>query len=250
MINRIAWYFICVVIITTLTILSVKKKFSLKCATSIMALVSVASEVYKVFTHISDKYKDDGTFVGYFITPAALPFHFCSILIFVYFYLALSKNEKMKRYLYDIAAPCGLIAGLGGIIFATAGTSFCDATPYQYFIYHAVVTWYSMYLLFTKSVNLTLKVYLRNLVILFAMSIVAIWINGSLSTYAMEYGNGINFMFMSKPPLSGLPYLNLNHGWFVYYIHIAMAGVILLGLVSLKDIIKEFKEKKALKINE
>ena len=57
--------------------------------------------------------------------------------------------------------------------------------------------------------------------------------------------NGIsyntNFFFVVRPPVKGLPLLNLNHGWFVYFITLLCLGFIGITLVHLPFLIKEHK---------
>lgn len=244
MIERILWYLISLAIIALLTFFSIKYKFKKKTAIYIMAGVSLGSELLKVFTHIEARasLSDSSKIVGYYITPAALPLHLCSLLIFVFFYLVFCNDEKKERAIFNFVAPVGLVSGLCGIAFATSGTDFFAPYAYQCFIYHAVLTWFSIYLFATKKVNLGKKTFFTNMVVLFLLSIVLIWINGALSIAAIANGNSINFMFLANPPLDNLPFLNLNNGWFVYYMHLMTTGVILLILISLPYLIKESRE--------
>lgn len=220
------WLGICAVIIGLLLFFSLKFKWNINVATYIMAGVSLASELLKIFTHIQDN--------GY-IEAGALPLHLCSIFIFVFFYLALSKNEKNKGILRSFFVPVGLFGALLAIIMATSGVNFAKPFAYQCFIFHAVMLYYALYLIITKQVDLGLKVYIRNLIVLFSLAMIMIWVNGALQSY------DTNFFFVVRPPASGLPVLNLNHGWFVYFCHLACTGVILETLVSLPYIIKEKK---------
>lgn len=87
----------------------------------------------------------------------------------------------------------------------------------------------------TKQVNLGLKAYLRNLIILFVLAIVMLWVNGMLSAY------DTNFFFVNRPPVDNLPILNLKHGWHIYFLSLCMCGVILETIICLPYIIKERK---------
>jgi hypothetical protein len=44
-----------------------------------------------------------------------------------------------------------------------------------------------------------------------------------------------------KPPMEGLPLLNLNHGWFVYFFTIVLLGLVLITLIHLPFMIKNRK---------
>lgn len=243
--NYLIWCLVSVFIVIALTFFSIKYKFSKRTALFIMVGVSIASELTKVFSHVNAVYNEAEEFLGYYITPAALPLHLCSILIFIFFFLALSKNEKINDILYNFFVPIGIIGGVCGIFFATSGTSFTEPSPYQSFIYHSTIVWFALYLIITKQVHLGWKVLIRNLIIMFSLSIVMIWINGALRINAVVTNNSINFFFLTNPPKEGLPFLNFNHGWFVYYIHLIMTGIILMSAISAPYMISDIKKEKA-----
>lgn len=48
-------------------------------------------------------------------------------------------------------------------------------------------------------------------------------------------------LFIVRPPLEGLPFLNLNHGYYIYLFRVIMLGVIGLSLFHLPFIVKERK---------
>jgi hypothetical protein len=98
--------------------------------------------------------------------------------------------------------------------------------------------WFSIYLIASKEVELGKKVWLRNVISLFAMSIVMIWINGLLQVY------NTNFWFVVRPPREGLPLLNLDNGWYAYFFTILCLGFLLISLVHLPFIVKERKAQK------
>ena len=56
--------------------------------------------------------------------------------------------------------------------------------------------------------------------------------------------SNINFMYTVKPPQDGLPYLNLNQGWFVYILKYASVAVVAILLTYIKPIIEYFKSLK------
>jgi len=246
--NLIIWYIICITLITGLTFCSVKFKFSNKIVFGIMAGVSFLSEMTKILTHMDPNYytRADGTekFMGYFLAPAALPFHLCSIFIFIFFYLVLSKNEENKNWILSFIVPVGIIGGVMGVAFATSGTSFTDTSAYQSFIYHAVVTWFSLHFMITKKVNLGHKIYMRNLLMMFMLTICLIWVNSILRINAKLEGRYVNFMFLAYPPMEGLPLLNLNHGWTAYFFHLLFVGFLLVSIVHSPFIIMEKLGKK------
>lgn len=226
------WIGICILFIVLLSYISIKNKFSFKKAALIMALIALMSEISKIMS--------DMTFVngvdpseGMVIKPGSLPLHLCSILIFAYFYIPFSKNQKLKKYILGLVVPIGLIGATLAIIMATSGTDFNTIDAYQCFIYHAGMVWFSIYLISSKEVELGKKVWLRNILSLLAMVFVMIWVNGILQEY------DTNFWFVVRPPREGLPLLNLNNGWYVYFFTVLCLGFLLISLVHLPFIIAE-----------
>lgn len=230
------WIGICVLIIGLLLYFALKFKWNKKTALLIMCGVSIASELVKVFTHINPVTGIDGDWSeGGVIEAGALPLHLCSIFIFIFFFLAFNKNEKLEKKIISFFVPIGLVGAMIAILMATSGVNFAAPYAYQCFIYHSVMVWLALYYICTKQVELGLKAYLRNLVILLCLGIVMIWINGMLQSY------DTNFFFVVRPPADNLPILNLNHGWFVYFVHLAICAVILETVVCLPYILKERK---------
>ena len=140
--NHFIWLGICAVLITILLFIALKKKFSVKRASYIMAIVALVSEISKILTHMIDSDTK-----GMVIDPKALPLHLCSILIFVIFYIAFFQNGKHKDKLISFVVPIGIIGGTLAILIATSGVSFKDPEVYQCFIYHAILVWYALYLI-------------------------------------------------------------------------------------------------------
>ena len=52
-----------------------------------------------------------------------------------------------------------------------------------------------------------------------------------------------NFLFLRKPPMDNLPILNLNNGYLVYVITLAIIAVLLLTIVHLPFMLKKEKTK-------
>lgn len=228
--NHFIWLGICAVLIIVLLLVVLKKKFSIKVASYIMAIVALISEISKILTHMIDS-----TTKGMVIDPAALPLHLCSILIFVIFYIAFSKNDKYKDKLISFVVPIGIIGGTLAILIATSGVSFKDPEVYQCFIYHAILVWYALYLIISKQVCLDLRTYFRNVIALLSLAFIMIWVNGALKIY------DTNFFFVVRPPADGLPILNLNHGWYIYFLSLVLTGMVLMTLLHLPFIIKSKK---------
>lgn len=278
--DHILWLVIAAAMVTLLTFFSVKKKWSFKKVITIMAIIAVASELFKITTHMfpvvrSDFLGPDGDVEGYknamYLLPKSLPFHLCSILIFFIFFLALSKNENLIEKVKTFCVPVFVVAGALALIINTsfggdikAFESFTGElhileefkngggdlalsrylatfSAYQYFPYHAGILWVGLYLIITKQVKFGFKEWLRNDVILLALLVFAIWINAFFIKYET------NFMFVVCPPAKGLPLLNLDHGWYVYMLNYMLVGAVITFLFQLPWMIKEWKNKPAKK---
>lgn len=231
------WIGLCVVMIAALTFVSVKFKFSFKTAALIMAGIALCSELMKIFTHM-EAVNPDNPAQGMVIEATALPFHLCSILIFAYFYLPFSKEGKVREFLTSFSIPVAFIGGTLAILMATSGTDFAKPYAYQCFVYHAGILWFAIYLILTKQVEMGKKKYLQNVATLAAIAIVMIWVNGALQEY------NTNFFYVVRPPVKGLPLLNLDHGWYVYFAHLCCLGVLGVTLVHLPSMIADFLRKK------
>ncbi len=231
------WLGICVAIIAILTYLSLKLNFSFKTSAFIMAAVSLVSETSKILSHM-EFVNGENSADGMVIDAGALPLHLCSLLIFVFFYLPFCKNEKHKNYLTSLVIPVGLVGSLLAIIMATSGTDFTSSEAYQCFIYHAVMVWFAIYLVAKKHAELGVRAYVRNLVTVGCLAIAMIWINGALQAY------DTNFLYVVRPPVDGLPILNLDNGWYAYFGVLILCGFVGITAVHLPFMIKEIKNNK------
>ena len=51
-------------------------------------------------------------------------------------------------------------------------------------------------------------------------------------------------MYVVKPPMDGLPYLNCEHGWLVYIVHYALLAVFCVTACYAKPILSALRRKK------
>ncbi len=235
--EHFVWLGICAALIALLTFVSLKFKFSFRTSAFIMAGVAFASEMCKIFSHMEPVDSKDPS-KGMVIEAGALPFHLCSLLIFAFMYLPFSKNEKLKQYLINLTVPVGLIGSLLALVMATSGTDFAQPFAYQCFIYHAVLTWFAIYLVAAGHAELGCRSWLTNILSLFCLAVGMIWLNGLLQTY------DTNFLYVVRPPVDGLPILNLDNGWYAYFGILMGLGFIGISLVHLPFLIKEASKKR------
>lgn len=228
------WLGICLIFIVGMIILAKKLKFSLKTSSLIMSIICIVSEVSKMMSDMQDNVAG-----GMSLDPRSLPFHLCSLMIFVVFYIFLAPDSKFKQTLINFLAAIGTIGSFMALIIPTNGVEFNEIGPYQCFVYHAGLMWFSIYLIISKNAKLDLKAYVTNISILSFLAFMMIYVNGALSAY------GTNFFYVVRPPMDNLPILNLNHGWYVYFVTLLLVGITLMTLFHLPFIIKNRKKEEA-----
>ena len=225
------------VVVFLVIFLNYKFKFTYEQNIKALFVVGIISEIIKIASVMV--YRVGGTFetTGGYIEPESLPFHLCTIQIFFVFALVFFiKNEKAKQVLLQFMFPTMCIGAALALLIPTDGTEFGELRTYQYFIYHGYLVGFAVYLVMSKTIIITWTTLFRNIAILFMFSIFAIYLNG-----IMQYAN-TNYMFVSRPPIDGLPILNLNQGWYVYYLKLSMTAVVLLFLIHFPFILFSKKE--------
>ncbi len=222
------WIGICAAFIGMLTFLSVRFRFSFRTAAWIMAAISLASETAKILSHM-----EPATGGGMVLEATSLPLHLCSLLIFAFFYLPFAREGRLKTWVLSLTVPVGLIGALLAILMATSGTNFAKPYAYQCFLYHAGMTWFAIYLIRTKQVELGKKAWLRNLLSLFCMVVIMLWVNSALQVY------DTNFWYVVRPPMDGLPIINLDHGWYAYFASLLVIGFLAVTAVHLPFLLRK-----------
>lgn len=222
------WIGICVLMVAGLLAASLKGKWSRRKASRVMAVIALGSELCKIFTHIQGASGGGGV-----LEPGALPLHLCSILIFLIFFCAVSKDEEKVGMVAAFCTPIGIWGGVLAIVMATSGVDFLKPYAYQCFLYHAGLIWWVVHMICSKQVELGRRAYVRNLVTLAGLLFVMLWVNSILSVY------DTNFFYVARPPVEGLPLLNLDNGWYVYFATLVGLGLIALTVVHLPAMLRE-----------
>ena len=140
------WIIICIILIVGLILFAKKFKFSLKTASLIMSIICVVSEISKMMSDMQDNVRG-----GMSLDPRSLPFHLCSLMIFVVFYIYLGKESSFKQILINFLSVIGTVGSFCAIMIPTNGVEFNEIGPYQCFIYHGGLMWFSIYLLIFKK---------------------------------------------------------------------------------------------------
>ena len=216
--NHFIWLIIATIIIIIMLLINKYKKLSFNFVLTLMFVVCVISELLKILSNMIDAYGG-----GKILNPGDLPFHLCSIQIFfIYFLKFVIKNEQTKDKLLNFMAPVMLVGGFVALMVPTVGVEFKKAQVYEFFIYHAMIMFFALYILINKITTYSWKTFFRNLGFLGILAVFSLWINSILSGSYEK----VNFMYLSRPPKENLPLLNLNNGWYAYVITLASFAII------------------------
>lgn len=139
-------------------------------------------------------------------------------------------------------APTILVGGALALFIPTVGVEFTKLQVYQYFIFHANIIAFAIYVLKERLVNYSWKSFFRNISYLGMLALIATWINSLLSVTNPK----VNFFYLCRPPMENLPILNLNNGWFVYFLTIAAIALSFMFIFHL-IVISIYKRNKTIK---
>ena len=207
---------------------------------TVQRIVFVLLVALKIF-HLSLSMKES-PHGGMIIDQPQLSFHLCSLMIYAVILINVIKNERLVKVAKSFMVPCMLIGAAMALLIPTEGVDVATPRVWQYMLIHGVLVFYGLYLAVVERVDMSFKSYLTNLKLLLAVMVVAFLMNSALEEY------GTNFLFLRQPPMEGLPILNLDNGWFVYFISLALVACALLLSVHLVFILLESRRKKKSKI--
>lgn len=231
-INHLIWILISLCTISVVIVMNKLFKLSLKTNLLILFFVGIVSETIKISVNMIYLEGYDFITSGTYLEYDSLPFHLCSLqLFFVIALLFFIKSEAIKNKLLVFMFPAMCIGALLAILIPTEGVSFSKLQCYEYFIYHGYLIGFGIYLIMSKTIKITYRAMFRNIVYLIGLSVLAIYVNGMLS-FART-----NFMFVSRPPMENLPYLNLNGGWHIYFLKVVALGIVVMILFHIPFII-------------
>lgn len=214
------WLALCAALIIAGTIVAIKRGLTQNTALTLICALCVASEVVKIFCVLISEQRSNE--YGVFIKETDLPFHLCTLQIFFAFVAKFTKNEKVRDFSLTFMIPTCFLGGIAALLIPTITCSFTNVRTYQYFLYHASLIWFSVFATCRFKIKLDFKAFLKTVLGLLAIVFVTFYING--------FTQCTNFLYLSMPPMEGLPILNMDHGWFVYFLsYMALAlGLILL----------------------
>ena len=214
------WLALCTVLIVASSIITIKKRLPMQTGLTVLCVACVLSEVVKIFcVLISEQRKND---YGVFIKETDLPFHLCSLQIFFAFIARLTKKENLRNFLLVFMIPTCALGGVAALLIPTITCAFTNVRTYQYFLYHAAIIWFAAFAVGRSGVKLHFKAYLKMLATLLAIVFITFYING--------FFQNTNFLYLSEPPMDGLPILNMDNGWLVYFVSYMALALLLITL--------------------
>lgn len=199
-------------------------------------IVMILLIVLKLF-HMSLSMKES-EFGGYVLDQTQLSFHLCSIMIYTVIFTNMIKNERVVSLLKSFMVPCLSIGAAMALLIPTEGVDPLRPRVWQYMLIHGVLVFYGIYLACVEKVDLSLKAYFNNLKLLLCVVLVAFLMNSVLEQYET------NFLFLRVPPIDNLPLLNLNNGWYVYFLTLTAIACFLLFAVQLPFMLMGVKRAK------
>lgn len=211
------------------------KKLPFRKVSKIMFYVGVVSETIKVFFYII---QNEDTYGGV-LPKTDLPFQLCSIQILLVAMVVFAKNEKLKKFILSFMYPSCLFGGIFAILIPTYSSLHYLPITFQYNLYHIAIIVYALNICTSKEISLTIKDYFNCLKCLVIVMFFAIYINSII----YDGVSNINFMYVVNPPVSGLPFLNKNHGWLVYICHYAVLVLTCVTLCYIHTIIRAIKDR-------
>jgi hypothetical protein len=227
------WFLAASVIYIVLASILARRYLSLRQVLRIFLGIGIVSEIIKIFYFVVTN--DNGNYL-----PATdLPFHLCSIQIIFIVMLNMSRNERLRHLLLAFMLPTCLFGGIASLAIPTwSSIHGLLLIGIQYFTYHATLIVFSIYLYRSSEVAFTVRDYRDSLVFLGCIGFAAIYINGILGR-----DTNVNFMYVVRPPMDGLPYLNLDQGWIMYIIKYSSLAILLLTLSYIGPIVRAIKSR-------
>lgn len=237
-VGHFIWLGIIALLITALLIIVKKCNVSQTVVQKSVFYLLLALKLLHV--SLSMKVSADG---GMVIEQGQLSFHLCSLMIYAVILINLVKNERLIKTVKSFMVPAMLIGAAMSLLIPTEGVDPTVPRVWQYMLIHGVLVFYGLYLMLVERVDLSLRAYLSNLKILVGIVALGFMMNSILEQY------NTNFLFLRKPPMEGLPILNLDHGWYLYFLTLAIIACVLVFLPHLPFVIadarRKHREKKA-----
>ena len=243
-IQHLIWAVISVAVIVGLLYMFKKYHWTLKQVLTLACVVSVTSELIKIFSSMEMVASADGTKMFPYIKMQHLPLHLCSLQILFIFFARFAKAGKARDEVLAFMYPtCGLGAFfallLPSIFTGTVPSvplekAFVYPLAYQFFLFHSMLIVLSVYIPMSGEVRITGKHYGTTLGILGVLAVVSLYLN-SMFAYPV-YEAGVlqsveyipNFFFTYETPIG----IALTEKWH-WGLYLAILAVLAVALIAL-----------------
>lgn len=239
-IQHIIWLVICAVGIFFASRWMLSKHIPLEKLLTVACILAAISEMIKIFANIQMVPAADGTAMHMFMEWRHLPFHLCSIQIFLIFYVRFAESKRNREAILAFMYPTCIIGAFFALLLPsiftngiTPAQAFTHPIGYQFFIYHSMLIILGIYIARSGEVELTFKLFWSTLAIFYAFGFISLYLNSAFAyptytgTTLLSVENTPNFFFTFRTPIN----LALTEiwQWYVYIAIIAVLAFLLIG---------------------
>ena len=239
-IQHIIWLVICAVGIFFASRWMLSKHIPLEKLLTVACILAAISEMIKIFANIQMVPAADGTAMHLFMEWRHLPFHLCSIQIFLIFYVRFAESKRNREAILAFMYPTCIIGAFFALLLPsiftngiTPAQAFTHPIGYQFFIYHSMLIILGIYIARSGEVELTFKHFWSTLAIFYAFGLISLYLNSAFAyptytgTTLLSVENTPNFFFTFRSSIDPAP--TEIWQWYVYIAIIAVLAFLLIG---------------------
>ena len=219
-------------------------KISIFQVLNVACVLALISELIKIFANIQMVPTADGSAMHMFMEWRHLPFHLCSIQIFLIYYTRFTESDRNREVILAFMYPTCILGALMALLMPsiftngiTPAQAFTHPIAYQFFIYHSMLIVLGVCIAKSEEVNIKFSHLYSTLAIMGAFAILSIYLNSAFAypTYEgitlLSVENTPNFFFTFRTPVGIL--LTEIWQWYVYLAIIVALAVVLITLFYL-----------------
>lgn len=243
-IQHLIWLAICAAGIFVALRHILAQKTTLTQVLNVACWLALFSELIKIFANIQMVPAADGTTMHMFMEWRHLPFHLCSIQIFLIYYARFSESVRNREVILAFMYPTCILGALMALLMPsiftngiTPAQAFIHPIAYQFFVYHSMLIVLGVCIAKSDEVNIKFSHLYSTLGILLAFGILSVYLNSAFAypTYdgieLLSVENTPNFFFTFRTPVGIL--LTEIWQWYVYLAIICALAVFLVTLFYL-----------------
>lgn len=203
-------------------------------------VLAALSEIIKIFSNIQMVPAADGASMHLFMEWRHLPFHLCSIQIFLIFYVRFTESGRRRTtalaFMYPTCIASAVAALLLPSIFTngiTPDQAFTHPIAYQFFIYHSMLVVLGIYIARSGEVSITARHFWSTLALFYAFGLISIYLNSAFAfptytgTVLRSVENTPNFFFTFRTPIN----LALTEIW-QWYAYVALLAALSFAVIG------------------